>query len=347
MRTRAERIEAMARTLYLAAETDLATVLGQIDALEPELVVVDSVQTIASAEVEGSAGNVTQVREVAASLIQVAKARGIAALLVGHVTKDGSIAGPAGARAPRRRRRAVRGRPALPAAARAGGQEPLRPHRRGRLLRPVRRRHRRACPTPAGCSCPRRTTAVRRHLRHGDPRGPPAAGDRGPGPGRASRPCPPRAARPQRARLRPGRHDPRRARQAGQRPDRRRATSTSSTVGGVRLTEPAADLAIAWPSPAPSSTSRSRTARIAFGEVGLAGEIRPVTGCPPPPRRGRRLGFRTRLVPPGSRRRRPGARRHAGRRGRHGGRASPRPSRRWAARRCRGHAARRPSPRAR
>ena len=67
VRTRAERIEAMARTLYLASETDLATVLGQIDALEPELVVVDSVQTISSAEVEGSAGNVSQVREAATS----------------------------------------------------------------------------------------------------------------------------------------------------------------------------------------------------------------------------------------------------------------------------------------
>ena len=94
VRMRAERIEAMAATLFLAAETDLATVLGQIDAVQPDLVVVDSVQTIASGEVEGSAGNVTQVREVAASLIQVAKARGIATLLVGHVTKDGSIAGP-------------------------------------------------------------------------------------------------------------------------------------------------------------------------------------------------------------------------------------------------------------
>ena len=62
------------RTLFLAAETDLATVLGQIDAVQPDLVVVDSVQTIASGEVEGAAGNVSQVREVAASLIQVAKA---------------------------------------------------------------------------------------------------------------------------------------------------------------------------------------------------------------------------------------------------------------------------------
>ena len=90
---RAHRGDGRAR-LYLAAETDLATVLGHVEAVEPDLLVVDSVQTIASAEVEGSAGNVSQVREVAAALIQVAKARGIAVLLVGHVTKDGSIAGP-------------------------------------------------------------------------------------------------------------------------------------------------------------------------------------------------------------------------------------------------------------
>src|SRR5664280_2530320 len=94
IRMRAERIEAMARNLFLAAETDLATVLGHIDQIGPDLVVSDSVQTIASGEVEGAAGNVSQIREVAASLIQLAKSRGISILLVGHVTKDGTIAGP-------------------------------------------------------------------------------------------------------------------------------------------------------------------------------------------------------------------------------------------------------------
>src|SRR6478736_6277372 len=94
VRTRAERISAMADTLYLAAETDLATVLGHVEARSPGLLVVDSVQTIASADVEGQAGNVSQVREVAGALIAAAKARGTAVLLVGHVTKDGSIAGP-------------------------------------------------------------------------------------------------------------------------------------------------------------------------------------------------------------------------------------------------------------
>src|SRR4029450_1708793 len=65
-----------------------------IDAVKPDLLVVDSVQTVASAEVDGSPGNVSQVREGAAALIRVAKERGIAPVLVGHVTKDGSIAGP-------------------------------------------------------------------------------------------------------------------------------------------------------------------------------------------------------------------------------------------------------------
>jgi len=94
VRLRAERIDAVRDGLYLAAETDLAAVLGHVDEVRPDLLVVDSVQTIASAQVDGSPGNVSQVREVAAALIRVAKERGIAVVLVGHVTKDGSIAGP-------------------------------------------------------------------------------------------------------------------------------------------------------------------------------------------------------------------------------------------------------------
>jgi len=94
VRLRADRIGALHDDLFLAAETDLAAVLGQIDEVKPDLLVVDSVQTVASAEVDGSPGNVSQIREVAAALIRVAKERGIATVLVGHVTKDGSIAGP-------------------------------------------------------------------------------------------------------------------------------------------------------------------------------------------------------------------------------------------------------------
>lgn len=94
IRLRAERTGALADLLYLATENDLASVLGQIDAVQPSLILVDSVQTIASAEIDGAAGMPSQIREVAASLISVAKERSIPTILVGHVTKDGSIAGP-------------------------------------------------------------------------------------------------------------------------------------------------------------------------------------------------------------------------------------------------------------
>ena len=69
VRLRAERIGALATSLYLAAETDLAAALGHVDEVNPDLLVVDSVQTVASAEIDGAAGNVAQVREVAAALI--------------------------------------------------------------------------------------------------------------------------------------------------------------------------------------------------------------------------------------------------------------------------------------
>ena len=94
IRLRAERTGAMSDNLFIASETDLSTVLGQIDAVQPELIVVDSVQTIATAEIDGAAGMPSQIREVAANLIRVAKERALPIILVGHVTKDGNIAGP-------------------------------------------------------------------------------------------------------------------------------------------------------------------------------------------------------------------------------------------------------------
>jgi DNA repair protein RadA/Sms len=94
VRLRAGRTSSLSPDLYLAAETDLAALLGHVDAVAPSLLVVDSIQTVAHPSVEGGAGGVTQVRECAAALIKVAKERGIATVLVGHVTKDGAIAGP-------------------------------------------------------------------------------------------------------------------------------------------------------------------------------------------------------------------------------------------------------------
>ena len=94
VRLRAERTHALQPSLYLAAETDLATILGQIDAVQPQLVIVDSVQTVSSSMSDGIAGGPSQVREVASTLIRISKDRNLPVLLVGHVTKDGSIAGP-------------------------------------------------------------------------------------------------------------------------------------------------------------------------------------------------------------------------------------------------------------
>jgi DNA repair protein RadA/Sms len=94
VRLRADRTGGVHDELYLAAETDLGAVLSHLEQVRPELLVVDSVQTIAAADVDGVPGGVTQVKEVAAALIRMAKTRNITTVLVGHVTKDGSIAGP-------------------------------------------------------------------------------------------------------------------------------------------------------------------------------------------------------------------------------------------------------------
>ncbi|MBV2361771.1 DNA repair protein RadA [Streptomonospora nanhaiensis] len=94
VRLRAERLGALSPKLYLAAETSVAALVSHVDAVAPSLLIVDSVQTMVSPDVSGVPGGVTQVREVAGALIRLAKERGIATVLVGHVTKDGSIAGP-------------------------------------------------------------------------------------------------------------------------------------------------------------------------------------------------------------------------------------------------------------
>jgi DNA repair protein RadA/Sms len=94
VRARAARTNTVHSEFYLAAENDLGAILSHIDTVEPGLLIVDSVQTIASVSVDGVVGGVPQIRAVTAALSAVAKERGIATILVGHVTKDGSIAGP-------------------------------------------------------------------------------------------------------------------------------------------------------------------------------------------------------------------------------------------------------------
>jgi DNA repair protein RadA/Sms len=94
VRLRADRTGGVHDELYLAAETDLGAVLTHIEEVRPTLLVVDSIQTIGASGVDGVPGGVTQVKEVAAALVRVAKTRNITTVIVGHVTKDGSIAGP-------------------------------------------------------------------------------------------------------------------------------------------------------------------------------------------------------------------------------------------------------------
>src|SRR6201991_4313664 len=94
VRLRADRSGGVHDELFLAAETDLGAVLTHIEEVRPSLLVVDSIQTISAPGLDATPGGVSQVKEVAAALIRVAKTRNITTMIVGHVTKDGSIAGP-------------------------------------------------------------------------------------------------------------------------------------------------------------------------------------------------------------------------------------------------------------
>ena len=296
VRLRAERIEAMAASLHLAAETDLAIVLGQIEACRPDLVVVDSVQTLASAQVEGAAGNVGQVREVAASLIEVAKSRGVAVLLVGHVTKDGAIAGP----------RLLEHLVDVVIA--FEGER----HSRLRLVRAVKNRY---GPTDeVGCFDLSDVGIVGL----ADPSGLFLSSRDAPVPGTAvtvtlegrrplvaevqalvapSSPPAPRRASPGLDSSRVAMLLAVLARRAGAPVGA--SDVYAATVGGVRITEPAADLAIAL---AVASALREQpfpTDAVAIGEVGLAGDVRSVSGMPRRLAEAGRLGFRRAWVPPG------------------------------------------------
>jgi len=94
MKMRAERLGITTDQLYLLTETNLNIILGHIQELVPKTVVVDSIQTVYLDELNSTAGSISQVRECASRLMQVAKGEGIPIFLVGHVTKAGAIAGP-------------------------------------------------------------------------------------------------------------------------------------------------------------------------------------------------------------------------------------------------------------
>ena len=94
VRGRGERVEALADGLYLAAETSLEAAAAHVDAVKPTVLVVDSVQALAAEELDAPPGTLSQVRHVADRLRHLAKGHGIATLLIGHVTKEGGLAGP-------------------------------------------------------------------------------------------------------------------------------------------------------------------------------------------------------------------------------------------------------------
>jgi DNA repair protein RadA/Sms len=94
IKLRADRLGVHSPSLYLLAETNLETMLASVRANAPDIVIVDSIQTVYDPAIESAPGSVVQVRECAATLMQFAKSSGIAIFIVGHVTKEGSIAGP-------------------------------------------------------------------------------------------------------------------------------------------------------------------------------------------------------------------------------------------------------------
>ena len=94
VRDRARRLDAVDDGLWLVGEALVPRILATVDEVEPEVLVVDSVQSVADPEVASGPGGASQVREVAQRLVREAKARDLAIVLVGHVTKDGALAGP-------------------------------------------------------------------------------------------------------------------------------------------------------------------------------------------------------------------------------------------------------------
>lgn len=94
IKMRAERLELIGSNFYLYAETDLGAIQDTVEELRPEFLIVDSIQTMHHPDIESAAGSVSQVRESTATLMRMAKSNDIATFIVGHVTKEGAIAGP-------------------------------------------------------------------------------------------------------------------------------------------------------------------------------------------------------------------------------------------------------------
>ncbi|MGB8255917.1 MAG: DNA repair protein RadA, partial [Pseudonocardiaceae bacterium] len=297
VRLRAQRTGALHDELFLAAESDLGAVLRHLDAVEPGLLIVDSVQTMSCADVEGSPGGVSQVRAVASALISTAKARGLPVVLVGHVTKDGTVAGP----------RVLEH--LVDVVLQFDGDR----HSTLRMVRGIKNRFGAAdevgcfeltddgiigLPDPSGLFRTHRDGAV---------------------PGTAvtvvvegKRPL---LGEVQALVARSALANPRRAVSGLDSSrvamilavlERRGGVPLAgfdvytATVGGMRVVEPAADLAVALAVASAADDLLLPPHTVAIGEVGLAGEVRQVTGLRRRLAEAARLGFRHALVPPES-----------------------------------------------
>ena len=296
VRLRADRIGAVAGNLYLAAETDLAALLGHVAVVRPRLLIVNSVQTITMEGVDGTPGGVSQIRAVTAALIAVAKRHAVTTVLVGHVTKDGSIAGP----------RALEH--LVDVVLHFEGDR----HAQFRMVRAVKNRYgptdEIGCfdlgeqgitelPDPSGLFLTHRRNAVpgtcvtvtlegRRPLLSevqtlvapstlDIPRRVTSGLD-------ASRVGMVLAVLSRRADLKLGKQD-----------------VYAATVGGVRLGEPSVDLAVALALASAVVDLSVPGSVVAVGEVGLAGEVRRVTGVQRRLAEAERMGFRLAIVPAG------------------------------------------------
>lgn len=94
VKLRAQRLNVNSDKLYVYSQTNLEAVINQIDVIKPEILVIDSIQSVYTSNITSSAGSVSQIRECTNLLMDIAKSKGITVIVIGHVTKDGNIAGP-------------------------------------------------------------------------------------------------------------------------------------------------------------------------------------------------------------------------------------------------------------
>jgi DNA repair protein RadA/Sms len=150
---RARRLALEVRAVHLIAEIQLERIAATLDAERPEVAVVDSIQTLWSEALQSAPGSVAQVRECAAQLARHAKKSGTALFIIGHVTKEGAIAGPRVLEHIVDTGALLRGRPAFQLPPGARGQEPLRRGQRTGRVRHDRQGPARGPRIPRRCSC--------------------------------------------------------------------------------------------------------------------------------------------------------------------------------------------------